>query len=249
MDEIMTIARKYDLAVIEDAAEAHGALFFPEEKKNKGRYAGTIGRAGCFSFYANKIITTGEGGMVVTNDDRLAERARLLKDLAHSPQRRFLHTEVAFNYRMTNVQAAIGLAQLEEVEKLISIKQRMAETYKRLLCGVKGLVLPQEKAWARSVYWMYAVLIEKDFGLSRDALMAGLLERGVDTRTLFIPVNRQPVFRRMGLFQGQRFPVAEGLARKGLYLPSGLALTESQMAKVSADIKEIQARRSSGRTR
>ncbi len=239
MDEILAVAKPYNLAVIEDAAEAHGALYFPGGDKISGRLAGTIGLAGCFSFYANKIVTTGEGGMVVTDDDALAERARRLKDLAHDPERRFLHTELGFNYRLTNLQAAIGVAQLEEIDRFIAIKQEMARTYQELLSGVPGLVLPQEKEWARSVYWMYAVLVEKEFGLSRDELMTRLKERGVDTRTFFVPLHRQPLFQAKAEYRNLSFPVSEALSEKGLYLPSGLALTKDQMKRVAAEIRKI----------
>lgn len=239
MDEILAIARAYNLAVIEDAAEAHGALYYPGGKKEAARQAGTMGETGCFSFYANKIITTGEGGMVVTDDDALAEKARRLKDLAHDPQRRFLHTELGFNYRLTNLQAAIGVAQLEEIDRFIAIKQEMARTYQELLAGVPGLTLPQEKEWARSVSWMYAVLVEEEFGLSRDELMRRLKERGVDTRTFFIPVHQQPLFKAKAEYQNLSFPVSEALSGKGLYLPSGLALTKDQMKQVAEEIKKI----------
>jgi perosamine synthetase len=239
MDRIMAIAREYSLRVVEDAAEAHGALFYPDGNPKKAQYAGAIGEIGCFSFYANKIVTTGEGGMVVTNDDKVAERARSLKDLAHAPQKRFLHTELAFNYRMTNVQAAIGAAQLEEIEKYIEIKQDMAAAYKELLSGVRGLALPCQKEWARNVYWMYAVLVEKEFGLARDEVMKKLKAEGIDTRTFFIPVHEQPVFAKEREYQGLSFPVAEELSRIGFYLPSGLALTKSQIEEVCQAIKRI----------
>jgi perosamine synthetase len=239
MNEILELARRYNLAVVEDAAEAHGALFYPGGRSKRPIPAGAIGDAGCFSFYGNKIITTGEGGMFVTNHDRLAERARALKDLAHDPGRRFLHTDLGYNYRMTNLQAAVGLAQLEEIDWFIGIKQKMAQTYGDLLAGIKGLTLPQEKPWARSVYWMYAVLVEKEFGLSRDELMERLRERGVDTRTFFIPVHRQPLFLDKEEYRGCSFPVSDDLSVKGLYLPSGLALTQEQIRTVSAAVKEI----------
>jgi perosamine synthetase len=239
MDPIMAIAREYSLRVVEDAAEAHGALFYPDGNPKKARHAGAIGEIGCFSFYANKIVTTGEGGMVVTNDDQLAERARSLKDLAHAPQKRFLHTELAFNYRMTNLQAAIGAAQLEEIEKYIEIKHAMAAAYKELLSGVRGLALPCQKEWARNVYWMYAVLVKKEFGLPRDEFMRKLKAEGIDTRTFFIPVHEQPVFAKERDYQGLSFPVAEELSRIGFYLPSGLALTKSQIQEVCQVIKRI----------
>jgi perosamine synthetase len=241
MDRIMAIAKDFSLRVVEDAAEAHGALFYPKSDPQQAQYAGAIGDVGCFSFYANKIVTTGEGGMVVTNDAKVAERAQRLKDLAHDPQKRFLHTELAFNYRMTNVQAAIGVAQLEEIEKYIEIKQDMASRYKRLLSGVRGLTLPCQKEWARNVYWMYAVLVEKEFGLARDEFMKKLKAEGIDTRTFFIPVHEQPVFAKEKEYQGLSFPVAEELSRIGFYLPSGLALTKSQIEEVCRAIIRISA--------
>lgn len=232
MDPVLAIAQKHGLAVLEDAAEAHGALY-------RERVVGGIGAIGCFSFYGNKIVTTGEGGMVVTADAQLADRARRLKDLAHSKGRRFEHDEVGFNYRMTNIQAAIGLAQLERIGESIGKKRWMAGLYNSLLADVPGLVLPGEAAWARSVYWMYAVRVGDKVGLSRDELMARLRERGVDTRTFFVPMHQQPVFARMGWFRGESYPVAEHLARTGLYLPSGLAITEEQIRTVCAEIKAI----------
>jgi perosamine synthetase len=239
LKDIMTIAREYNLFVIEDAAEAHGALIYQENDKKPAFFAGTIGDIGCFSFYANKIITTGEGGMAVTNNDQIAEKARSLKDLAHSPQKRFLHTDIAFNYRMTNLQAAVGVAQLEEIDTFIEIKRKMAASYKTLLEDVEGLTLPVEKIWAKNVYWMYTVLVEREFGLSRDELMRRLREDGVDTRTFFIPVHRQPIFQKLKYFKSLSFPVAEEVSRKGLYLPSGLALTDDQIEQTCRVIQDI----------
>jgi len=239
MDEILSLAAEFGLPVVEDAAEAHGALYYPGGNKTRAKMAGTMGDIGCFSFYANKILTTGEGGMVVTSDPALAERARRLKDLAHDPSRRFRHTELAYNYRMTNVQAAIGLAQLEEIDRFIVLKQKMAAAYRKGLAGVPGLVLPAEKPWARNVYWMYAVLVEPAFGMSRDELMKRLKEREIDTRTFFIPVRRQPLFADDPDYAGVRCPVSDELAETGFYLPSGLALTSAQIREVCAAVKDI----------
>ena len=239
MDEILALAAEFGLLVVEDAAEAHGALYYSGSDKRQGRFCGAMGAAGCFSFYANKILTTGEGGMVVTNDDALADRARRLKDLAHAPGRRFLHTELAYNYRMTNVQAAIGLAQLEEIDRFVALKRKMAAAYRRGLSGVPGLTLPVEKPWARSVYWMYAVVVEDEFGLTRDELSAALKRAGVDTRTFFIPVHRQPLYAKDKAFRGVRCPVSDELAEKGFYLPSGLALTPAQIAVVCDAVASV----------
>jgi len=233
MDPILELARRYSLAVVEDAAEAHGAEY-------KGKRCGSLSDLGCFSFYANKIITTGEGGMVVTDNPRLADRARRLKDLAHDPQIRFLHTELGFNYRMTNLQAALGIAQLKKIERHIQKKRWMAREYGRGLEGLSGLTLPGEKPWAKNVYWMYGLLVEAKFGLTRDQLMRFLKEKGVDTRSFFIPMHLQPVFSsgRLKAKKSGPFPVAEKIAPKGLYLPSGLTLTESQIQSVCRQMRK-----------
>jgi perosamine synthetase len=233
MDPLLEIARRYSLAVVEDAAEVHGAEY-------KGKKCGGLGDMGCFSFYANKLITTGEGGMVVTDNPRLADRARRLKDLAHDPRKRFLHTELGFNYRMTNVQAALGIAQLKKIERHIQQKRWMAGEYGRRLLNIPGLTLPGEKSWAKNVYWMYGLLVEPEFGLTRDQLMEFLKKNGVDTRSFFIPMHLQPVFSqgRLKAKKGGPFPVAEQIARKGLYLPSGLTLTETQIQQVCRQMKK-----------
>lgn len=232
MDQILKIAKKYKLIVVEDAAEAHGATY-------KGKKTGNFGKINAFSFYANKIITTGEGGMVVTNSKKLYERAKALKDLAHSPKKRFLHTELAFNYRLTNLQAALGLAQLEEVKKYLKIKRQMADFYQEKLKNINGLILPKEKRGVKSVYWMYAVLVEKAFPLTKNQLVKKLAENGIETRDFFIPVHQQPAFRKMGLFKDEEYPVAERLSKIGLYLPSGLGNTKAEIKKVCQVILSI----------
>jgi perosamine synthetase len=232
MDLIMKLAKKYNLWVIEDAAEAHGAEY-------KGKKVGSIGHVGCFSFYANKIITTGEGGMVVTNDEKIAERARLLRDLAHSKERRFLHTDIGFNYRMTNIQASIGLAQFEKIDELVERRRSHAHLYNSLLKDVNGITLPPEKKWAKNVYWMYCILIQDEFGMSRDELMEKLKEKGIETRTSFIPMHQQPAFLKMNLFQGENYPIAEELSQRGLYLPSGSGLTTDEIEYVCNAIKQV----------
>lgn len=236
MDPIMEIAEKHNLYVTEDAAEAHGAEY-------KGRKAGSIGHVNCFSFYANKIITTGEGGMVVTNDPTIAEKARRLKDLAHSSGKRFLHIDIGFNYRMTNIQAAIGLAQFEKIDELVERRRANAYLYNSLLKAIEGIKLPPEKEWARNVYWMYSILIEEGFGMSRDELMERLREEDIETRAFFIPMHQQPAFQNMGLFQGESYPVAEELGEGGLYLPSGSGLREEQIDYVATAIKLIRERK------
>ncbi|MBL7036449.1 DegT/DnrJ/EryC1/StrS family aminotransferase [Candidatus Microgenomates bacterium] len=232
MDPVMALAKKYNLYVIEDAAESLGA------KYNK-KMTGSIGDVGCFSFYANKIITTGEGGMVVTNSDKLAGVARELKDLAHSPKRRFLHNKIGYNYRMTNMQAALGVAQLEEVKKYIEKKKWMASEYNKKLSKIEGISLPTESKKSTNVYWMYAILIEDSFGIKRDEFMKRLFEKGVDTRTFFISMHTQPAITKLGFGKHAKCSISEEIEQKGLYLPSGLAITKKQINTVCKAIYEI----------
>jgi perosamine synthetase len=232
MDPILEIAQKLNLYVIEDAAEAHGAEY-------KGRKVGGIGTVACFSFYGNKIITTGEGGMIVTDREWVAERARRLRDQAYSPEKRFLHTDVGFNYRMTNIQAAIGLGQLERISELVERRRKTARLYNELLKEVEGIRLPAQKEWAKNVYWMYSILIQDEFGISRDELQAKLKGSGVDTRSFFIPMHQQPAFGNLGLFEGESYPVSEEISKRGMYLPSGSGLTEEEIGQVSTTLKRI----------
>jgi perosamine synthetase len=221
MAPILEIAEKKSLYVIEDAAEAHGAEYM-------GKKVGALGDVGCFSFYANKIITTGEGGMLVTNNEELAERARLLRDQAYEEKRRFLHRFVGFNYRMTNLQAAIGLAQLEKIDDFVNLRRSNAHYYNSLLEDVDGLVLPPEAKWAKNVYWMYSVLIKPEFGIKRDKLMTILLKKyGVETRPFFYPIHLQPAYS--DLFKGETYPVADELSERGINLPSGNTLSKEQI--------------------
>jgi len=233
MDPLRQLAEHNRLLILEDAAEVHGAEY-------KGRKCGSLGDAACFSFYANKIVSTGEGGMVVTNDDAFAERCRSLKNLGFNRDRRFLHDAVGFNYRMTNIQAAIGLAQLEKVDEYVASRRRHAARYTALLQNVEGLRLPVERPWARNVYWMYGVIVEDAFGCSRDDLMRGLAERGVETRTFFIPMHEQPVFQQRGLFRNESYPVASDIGRRGLYLPSSTGLADEEIAYVVDAVRDVQ---------
>lgn len=231
MDSILDIAKAHDLPVIEDAAEAHGAEY-------KGKRTGGLGDMGCFSFYANKIITTGEGGMVVTNNEEFAERARMLRDQAFEKEKRFWHRNLGFNYRLTNLQAAVGVAQFEHIDEFVETRRRNALYYNSLLREVEGITLPPEAKWAKNVYWMYTILIEKNFGLGRDDLMARLKEKGVDSRRAFYPVHVQPLYAQQ--FAGQKFPVTDQLSDKGVYLPSGNTLTKEQIDQVVETLISIQ---------
>ncbi|MFC1964599.1 DegT/DnrJ/EryC1/StrS family aminotransferase [Chloroflexota bacterium] len=235
MDPVMDLACKYRLKIIEDAAEVHGAEY-------KGRKAGSIGHVGCFSFYANKIITSGEGGMVVTSDETIAERSRAYRNLCFRPEKRFYHTEIGYNFRMTNLQAAIAFAQLEHIDKLIQIKRRNAMLYSEWLRDIGDIKLPVEKEWAKNVYWMYGIELKDRAGMDNEELARMLQAKGVDTRLFFFGMHEQPVFHKMGLFEGEHYPVAERLARRGLYLPSGLALRDEQIETVCKALHDILGR-------
>lgn len=225
MDRINEIAEKHGLKVIEDAAEAHGA----EYKKKK---VGSLSDISCFSFYGNKILTTGEGGMCLTDDEEIAEKMEQLKDHGMSKERRYYHPQIGYNYRLTNIQAALGLAQLERIEQTVETKRRNARLYNSLLKDIKGIVLPVEEPWAKNVYWMYSLLVEKDYQLGRDELMAKLKQEGIDTRPFFIPLHKMPY-----LNEGLKLPVAEKLGQIGMNLPSSVKLTKEQIDKITSVIR------------
>jgi perosamine synthetase len=231
MDRMRVIADRHKLVVIEDAAEAHGATW-------RGRKVGSFGDMGCFSFYANKVITTGEGGMVVTNNARLAEKLRLLRNLAFSKPR-FLHEHAGYNFRMTGYQAAMGNAQLGRIEQTIDKKRRVAELYTRNLRSVTGLQLPVELPDTRNVYWMYSVVVEPGFGISRDMLAQRLLEQGIETRTFFCPMNLQPFLWSQPGYRRIECPVADRLWECGLYLPSSTTLDEATINTISRAVASL----------
>jgi len=232
MDPIWELAKKYNLKIIEDAAEAHGAEY-------KGRRCGGLGDISCFSFYANKVITTGEGGMVLTNDEEYANKARSLRNLCFKKERRFYHTELGHNFRLTNMQSAIGLAQLERIDELVEKKRWIGQSYTERLKDIPGLILPIEKSCAKNVYWMYGIVLDEQIAMDAIEFAKRLHKRGIDTRPFFLGIHEQPIFQKMGLFKDERYPVAEKIAKQGLYLPSGLTLTEEQISKVVETIKEV----------
>jgi perosamine synthetase len=227
MEAILSIARRHRLLVIEDCAEAHGARI-------GGRPVGSFGDAACFSFYGNKILTTGEGGMVLCSDPALADRMRLLRNQAFDHPR-FVHREIGFNYRLTNVQAAIGLAQAEKADEKVEKKREVARWYAEAFAGVEDVELPWEAPGAKNVYWMYGVKLGDTFRRGRDGVMAAMKEKGVETRAFFCPMHRQPVFQksdpRFPDVSGE-YPVSDDLWKRGLYLPSGLGLTRAQVGEV-----------------
>jgi len=232
MDSILELAERYGLYVVEDAAEAHGAEY-------RGRRAGSIGDLGCFSFYANKIITTGEGGMVITDNEELAERARWLRAHAFGRHgKHFYHEALGFGYRMSALQAAFGLAQLERLDEFVSVRRKNAKLYNSLLSELDGKVtLPPEAPWAKNVYWMYSILIQDGFGVPRDELMKKLDKEGVETRTFFYPVHVQPIYFEH--YEGEHFPVTDELSKKGMNLPSGNNLEAEEVTYVCECIKKF----------
>jgi len=241
MDPILSLADRYGLAIIEDAAEAHGAEYLSGREKDSSRWrrCGSFGLMSCFSFYANKIITTGEGGMVLTDDPDLAQRLRSLRNLCFQRERRFFHEELGYNFRLTNLQAAIGLAQMERIEELIRRKRWMAAAYTERLRDLEGIHLPVQEPWARNVYWMYGIVLADSTGLDAAELARRLRDAGVETRPFFLGMHEQPVLLAKGYFRGERYPIAERLARYGLYLPSGMTLTETQIEEVCASVRSI----------
>ncbi|MDM8000436.1 MAG: DegT/DnrJ/EryC1/StrS family aminotransferase [Dehalococcoidia bacterium] len=232
MDAIMGIARRHNLYVIEDAAEAHGALY-------KDRKVGSFGHINCFSFFGNKIISTGEGGMCLTNDDGLAGKMRILRDHGMNPNRRYWYDVVGFNYRMTNLQAAVGTAQVDRLDELVARRRRLAQSYAEgfgALADRGWITLPPEMPWARSVYWMYSILVEDGLGMRRDEVIDALKGCGIETRPLFYPLHAMPPYRDSA---SGGFPVAEELSRKGLNLPSGPGVSREEVDKIVESVASL----------
>ena len=227
MPEVMALAEAHNLFVIEDAAEAHGAAI-------GGRRAGSWGTIGAFSFFANKIITTGEGGMLLTDDDALAARCRQLRDHGMPPERRYWHDEVGFNYRLTNMQAAVGVAQMTRINEVIRRKRAIAEQYAAELADVPGITLAQEAAGTTSVFWMVSALIDTPFALSRDELVVALRQQNIDSRPFFHPLDTLPPYR-----SGPPSPVALDLSRRGINLPSAPTLTTAQVSRICAALRQF----------
>jgi perosamine synthetase len=233
IDPILKLARKHGLKVIEDAAEMHGQTY-------KGKPCGSFGDISIFSFYPNKHITTGEGGMVLTNDKRLAEKSREYRNLCFQTNRRFVHKELGWNFRMTNLQAALGLAQLERLDEFIKRKRVMGKLYTELLQEIDLIELPLGRTdYSENIYWVFGIVLSNKVNFEADEAMRRLGKLGIGTRPFFWPMHEQPVFLKMGLFRGEQYPVAEKLARRGFYLPSGLALTTRQIRYVVRSLKSI----------
>lgn len=230
MDRLMEIADKHNLIVIEDCAESHGATV-------RGRMTGSFGHMACYSFYANKIITTGEGGMVTTHNERFAERVKLLRNLAFTKPR-FKHELAGFNFRMPGFVAALGLAQFRKIEFIVEKKREMAQRYNAKLKDIPGIQTPTELSWAKNVYWMYGIVVKPEFGISRDKLIEALAERGIETRTFFCPMNQQPVLQKLEGFRATPCPVADSLWENGLYLPSTWTLSDEQITHIAEAIRQ-----------
>lgn len=233
MDPILKIAEKYNLKIIEDAAEMHGQTY-------NGKPCGSFGDISTFSFYPNKHVTTGEGGMVVTNDASLAEKCRSLRNLCFDKERRYIHDEMGWNYRMTNLQAAIGVAQLERLDKFVKIKRAMGQFYTNQLKNVNGIQLPLVKtSYGENIYWVYGIILNDEVPFDATEVMSRLQKKGIGTRHFFYPMHLQPVFTKKGLFVSENYPVSEKLANRGFYIPSGMALSEAQMEEVVSAVKEV----------
>jgi perosamine synthetase len=233
MAPLEELARRHGLKIIEDAAQMHGQSY-------AGKPCGSFGDLSTFSFYPNKHITTGEGGMIFTDSDHLAQRCRSLRNLCFQPEQRFLHQELGYNFRMTNLQAALGLAQSERLPEFVRLKRRMGARYSELLADAPGLQLPLPRTgYAENIYWVYAVVLSGETPLDAAEVMSRLGRLGVGTRPFFWCMHEQPALQKRGLFAGESYPVSERIARKGFYLPSGLALTEAQMVEVANKLKQV----------
>ena len=246
MDPVLEISDHFHLKVIEDAAEAHGAeyrskfaAFKDRESEGAFKKCGSMGHLAAFSFYANKIVTTGEGGMVICNDKKTAERARSYRNLCFKPEKRFYHTEIGYNFRMTNLQAAVGLAQLEQIDRLIDRKRRIGRYYRECMADITGIRFQTEKPWARPVHWMVAVELDQETGINAETFQRRLSKKGIGSRPFFLGLHTQPVLQKLNLgFDPDGFPKADQAYRYGCYLPSGMALTESQVDRVCKAVRE-----------
>jgi len=233
IDPIIDIAEKYNLSIIEDAAEMHGQTY-------KKKPCGSFGDISTFSFYPNKHITTGEGGMIVVDDEDLAEKCRSLRNLCFKKDKRFVHEELGWNFRFTNLQAAIGLAQLEKLDEHIAQKKSMGKLYTNLLKDMPELQLPLQKTdYAENIYWVYGIVLKDTVPFVAEEMMRRLEQKKIGTRPFFWSMHEQPVFRKKDLFLNEKYPIAEKIARRGFYIPSGLAITEEQIYRVAKEIKSI----------
>lgn len=233
LDPVLDLAKKYSLKVIEDAAEMHGQTY-------KGKPCGSFGDISTLSFYPNKHITTGEGGMILTNNEDLAKDCKSLRNLCFKPNERFVHDRLGWNYRMTNMQAALGIAQLSRLDEFIKRKTHMGKLYTKLLSGVEGIQLPMKStSYANNIYWVYGLVLNESINLNAKEVIIRLGECGIGCRPFFYPMHQQPILKKMGLFKGESYPQAEKLYQKGLYIPSGMALSDEQIYRVAEAIVKV----------
>jgi perosamine synthetase len=260
MDPVIKIADKYGLKIIEDAAEAHGleykgtssALQTGQHRcttnadlqastpASHGKKCGSYGDISTFSFYPNKHVTTGEGGMILTDDENLANKCASLRNLCFLQEKRFVHEEMGWNLRMSNLQAAVGVAQLERLDEFVSKKKAMGKKYTELLNDIKEIQLPVAKTdYAENIYWIYGLILNKELPFDAAEAAKRLGAKGIGTRPFFYPMHKQPVFNKMGLFKDEHYPVAENLAERGFYIPSGLALNNEQIENVAKAVRSL----------
>lgn len=233
MEPLLAIAQKHGLRIIEDAAEAIGQSY-------KGKPCGSFGDISTLSFYPNKHITTGEGGMILANDETIAGRCRDLRNLCFGRQRRFVHEELGWNFRMSNLQAAVGVAQYERLDATLQRKREIGSLYQQELAGTRGIQLPtSHTSTADNVYWVFGVVLDDEVPFNAEEAMKRLHAAGVGSRPFFWPMHLQPVFKKMGLFAESHCPVAERLGERGFYLPSGLAMTDTQIRQSAATLRQI----------
>jgi perosamine synthetase len=247
MDPVFECAFEHRLKIVEDAAEAHGAEYFSRVRGKRWVKCGNLSDVSCFSFYANKIVTTGEGGMVVTNDPSIATRAASYRNLCFHEERRFYHTELCYNFRLTNLQAAVGIAQLERVEETIALRRTLATYYRQRMAPVHGVHFQAEPSYAKPVHWMYAVQLGEALGVDAESMMQQLKDKGIGTRPFFLGLHAQPVLRKLGILTDEPFPYTDQAHKKGLYLPSGLTLTRSQIDVVCEAVRDIVQEGGNGR--
>jgi perosamine synthetase len=234
MDPILDIAKRHNLKVIEDAAEMHGQMY-------RGKPCGSFGDISTFSFYPNKHITTGEGGMIVCNDQALAERCALLRNLAFVPERRFVHYELGWNYRFTNLQATLGLAQLERLDEFVEKKRYLGNRYNQLLqdLGDKLYFPLPATDYSDNIYWVYGMVLKENVPYDAQTMMQKLASEGIGSRPFFYPMHKQPVFNNMGLYTNEKYPNSEVMGNRGFYIPSGLGLKDEEMIEVSDKLHKI----------
>jgi perosamine synthetase len=233
MDPVMDLAEKYNLHLIEDAAEAHGLTY-------KDRPCGSFGDLSTFSFYPNKLITTGEGGMLVTDENEFADRCRSLRNLCFQNGKRFVHEELGWNLRLSNIQAALGVAQLERFDEFLTKKRHTGQRYTELLRDIDGIQLPVSEApYAQNTYWVFGIVLKDEISLDAAEAMERMKALGIGCRPFFWPMHEQPVFVKMGLFKNEKYPTAERIARRGFYIPSGLTITDQQINQVAAVLREV----------